>query len=188
MLVINEIAGNINDESWISRYNEMNRLSHVTTIMFTRLESERALLLKKLPESDEEIGINLKRGIVLHDGDILYYKTDEMMLVAGIEPEEMMVFEMVGELYEDTMFESVVRLGHAIGNQHWQIKVVEGKVYVPLTIDKNVMESVMQTHNIPGIKYRFMNTISSQIFNREYKDSFNTSHNHHSHNHLEKDS
>ncbi|MDE6792933.1 MAG: urease accessory protein UreE, partial [Muribaculaceae bacterium] len=46
-------------------------------------------------------------------------------------------------------------LGHAIGNQHWPAVVKGTKVYVPLTVDKKVMLSVMETHHIEGIKFEF---------------------------------
>ncbi|HJO55473.1 MAG TPA: hypothetical protein QF423_02265, partial [Candidatus Scalindua sp.] len=75
MLVINQVLGNINtDEKWKELYQVMRSENHVQTIMFTRKESERSRLYKKLPKFDEEIGINIKRGTILHDGDILYYE------------------------------------------------------------------------------------------------------------------
>ena len=46
--------------------------------------------------------------------------------------------------------------GHAIGNQHWPAVVKGTKVYVPLTVDKKVMLSVMETHHIEDITYRFI--------------------------------
>lgn len=48
-----------------------------------------------------------------------------------------------------------VELGHAIGNQHWPAVVKGTKVYVPLTVDRKVMLSVMETHNIDDIEYTF---------------------------------
>ena len=182
MLIINEILGNINtDGKWKKLYNIMNRDNHVHTIMITRLESERCRLFKRLPELNEEMGINLKRGMVLCDGDVLYYKRGEKMFVAKIEAEEMMVLHFVEKFHEDKMLELAVKLGHAIGNQHWQMKVVGGKIYVPIMIDKKVMESVMKTHNIPGVKYYFEEEVGEQILNGKYGLLQNTSHDHHQH-------
>ncbi len=48
-----------------------------------------------------------------------------------------------------------MELGHAIGNQLWPAVVKGTKVYVPLTVDKKVMLSVMETHNIDNITYEF---------------------------------
>ncbi|MEE9605772.1 MAG: hypothetical protein V3V70_09405 [Candidatus Scalindua sp.] len=184
MLIINKILGNIyTDVKWEELYNEVRYKDGVQTIMFTRKESERCRLYKKLPGFGEEIGINLKRGMVLHDGDVLYYKKSEKMLVVKIEAEEMMVLHFVEKFHEGKMLELAVKLGHAIGNQHWQMKVVGGKIYVPIMIDKKVMESVIKTHNIPGIKYYFEEEVGEQIFNEKYGLLQNTSHDNHQHKH-----
>ena len=184
MLIINEILGNINtDVKWEKLYSEPGYKDCVQTIMFTRKESERSRLYKKLPGFDEEIGINIKRGTILHDGDVLYYKKSENMFVVDIEPEEMMVLHFVEKFHEDKMLELAVKLGHAIGNQHWQMKVVGGKIYVPIMIDKKVMESVMKTHNIPGVKYYFEDEVGGQILNGKYGLLQNTSHDHDHHQH-----
>ena len=43
-----------------------------------------------------------------------------------------------------------VELGHALGNQHWPALVKGSLVYVPLTVDRKVMASVMNTHRFEG--------------------------------------
>src|SRR5262249_14600660 len=49
-----------------------------------------------------------------------------------------------------------VELGHAMGNQHWPALVKGDLVYVPLTVDRRVMASVMETHRFEGIRYEFV--------------------------------
>ena len=51
---------------------------------------------------------------------------------------------------------SAVKLGHALGNQHWPMVVMGGMVYVPVTTDSRVMGAVMDTHAIGGVNYIFM--------------------------------
>ena len=46
----------------------------------------------------------------------------------------------------ETLLRTAVELGHAIGNQHWPAVVKGTKVFVPLTVDRKVMASVMRTH------------------------------------------
>ena len=46
--------------------------------------------------------------------------------------------------------------GHAIGNQHWPAVVKGTRMYVPLTVDRKVMDSVMRTHAFPGIRHEFV--------------------------------
>jgi urease accessory protein len=49
-----------------------------------------------------------------------------------------------------------VELGHALGNQHWPALVKGNRVFVPLTVDRKVMSSVMNTHRFEGIAYEFV--------------------------------
>ncbi len=49
-----------------------------------------------------------------------------------------------------------VELGHALGNQHWPALVKGTRVFVPLTVDRKVMASVMNTHRFEGIRYEFV--------------------------------
>ena len=44
---------------------------------------------------------------------------------------------------------------HALGNQHWPALMKNGKIFVPLTVDKKVMQSVLDTHHFEGITYEF---------------------------------
>lgn len=169
MLIINEVLGNIiSDEKWKKLFTGMSHNNQVKTIMITHRESERSRFFKKIPEINEELGINLKRGTVLHNGDVLYYRVGEKMFVVRIEPEKVMVFHFVGKLNADELLKAAVKLGHAIGNQHWEMRVEGNKVIVPLTLDQKVMESVIKTHKIPGIRYDFEYT-EKQISNE--KDS-----------------
>ena len=55
----------------------------------------------------------------------------------------------------ETIIHISVELGHAIGNQHWPAVVKGTKVYIPLTVDKKVMDSVMRTHHIEGVAWSF---------------------------------
>ena len=55
----------------------------------------------------------------------------------------------------ETIISTAVELGHAIGNQHWPAVVRGVKVFVPMTVDRKVMQSVMNTHRIPHIAYSF---------------------------------
>lgn len=184
MLTVNEIVGNvINDKQWKKIYHQMRCDGKVQAILFSRLESERCRLLKKLPSLNEEMRIDLKRGRVLYPGDILHYKPGDTMFIANIEAEEMMVLQFVGKAAEDALFEIAVRLGHAIGNQHWQIKVVGKTVFVPVVLDRKVMESVMKTHNIPGIEYVFEEVGGEKISDESYKHCHGFPHDRKSHLH-----
>lgn len=47
-------------------------------------------------------------------------------------------------------------LGHALGNQHWAAVVKGTRVYVPLTVARAVMESVMKIHAFEHVTWTFV--------------------------------
>ena len=54
------------------------------------------------------------------------------------------------------MMQTCIELGHALGNQHWPAHVKGTRVFVPLTVDRKVMASVMNTHRFEDIHYEFV--------------------------------
>ena len=59
-------------------------------------------------------------------------------------------------LAPEAAMRTCIELGHAMGNQHWPALVKDTAVYVPLTVDRKVMASVMSTHHFEGIRYEFV--------------------------------
>ena len=154
MLLIEDILGNRQDAGWQERLAGL----HVDMLALDQWEAQKNRLRKKTV-AGVEIALALPRQSHLHDGDVLFY--DEAageVIVARITLKDVMVINLSDtealspELIARTCFE----LGHALGNQHWPAVVKEGRVYVPLTVDRKVMESVMRTHSFEHIHYSFM--------------------------------
>ena len=85
-------------------------------------------------------------------------KSDQTAVVAHIHLKDVLVIEMQALLNEapEVLMRTSVELGHAIGNQHWPAIVKGTQVFVPLSVDKKVMSSVMRTHAFEGITYEFV--------------------------------
>ena len=62
----------------------------------------------------------------------------------------------LAQLAPEMAMRTCVELGHAMGNQHWPALVKGNSVYVPLTVDRKVMDSVMNTHRFEDIRYEFV--------------------------------
>lgn len=109
-------------------------------------------------DDGKEYGVSLERNTRLHDGDILEYDPAERRITAvSIELSDVMVADL-SDLQSESIATAVrvaVELGHAIGNQHWPAVVKGLQVYIPLTVDRKVMRSVMQTHHLEGVNYEF---------------------------------
>src|SRR5258707_5729281 len=78
--------------------------------------------------------------------------------MANITMRDMMIVKLEGLALQppEAVVRICVELGHALGNQHWPAIVKGAKVFVPLTVDRKVMASVMKTHAFHGITYDFM--------------------------------
>lgn len=154
MKIYTEIIGNIyQSPEWGEKLKD-------ATIEYVYLDQWTAQKSRFLGKSDkgEEYPIALKRHSQIIDGDVIFFSPEEnKAVVLRIDLSPVLVIDMGALTQKDpeTMIRISVELGHAIGNQHWPAVVKGTKVYVPLTVDKKVMLSVMETHHIEGITYEF---------------------------------
>lgn len=108
--------------------------------------------------SGNEYPVALARHTHIVDGDVIDYDPEEKTaVILRLELSPVLVVDLAGiaDKDHDTIIRIALELGHAIGNQHWPAVVKGTKVYVPLTVDKKVMLSVLETHHIPGITFEF---------------------------------
>ena len=144
--------------------------------------------------SGSEYPIALARHSQIVDGDIVEYDpAANKAIVLKIELSPVLVVDLGG--IADKKPEEIIRisleLGHAIGNQHWPAVVKGTKVFVPLTVDKKVMLSVMETHHIEGITYDFQKGVevipylAPHEIRRLFGGAGHESHSHeHTHGHI----
>jgi len=156
MIVVEEILGNVGEDA---RLEELHRrweaTGQVETVELTPLEAQKGRL-RTVTDKGTPLGIRLGRGSALRDGDVLYLNESEArVIVARLKPEEELIITLNATISPAELLRVAVRLGHVLGNQHWPVKVEGTSVYVPVSVDKKVMETVLQTYNLPGIEYRF---------------------------------
>lgn len=154
MKVYSEVLGNMNrDAEWKSKLEN----SEIDYIFLDQWTAQKSRFLAK-GASGTEYPVALRRHTQVADGDIIDYNPETgKAVVLRIELSPVLVIDLgalAGKDHE-TIIRRSVELGHAIGNQHWPAVVKGTKVYVPLTVDKKVMLSVMETHNLEGISYEF---------------------------------
>lgn len=154
MKVYSEVIGNLNlSEDWKNKLED----AEIDYVFLDQWTAQKSRFLGK-GLSGEEYPIALARHTQIVDGDIVDYdpKTNKAV-VLKIELSPVLVVDLDGlkDLKQEEVIRISLELGHAIGNQHWPAVVKGTKVFVPLTVDKKVMMSVMETHHIEGIKYDF---------------------------------
>ena len=146
MNIYTEIIGNIyQDQTW----SEKLKNADIEKIYLDQWTAQKSRFLAK-GDKGNEYPIALKRHSQVINGDIIYYSPEEnKAVILQIDLSPVMVIDMSELTTKDpeTMIRRSVELGHAIGNQHWPAVVKGTQVYVPLTVDKKVMLSVMETHH-----------------------------------------
>jgi urease accessory protein len=154
MILVETILGNAGDPAWASRLADAT----VDTFALDHWEAQKNRLRKKTT-AGLEVAVSLDRGTFMQDGDVLLWDdAKRAAVVAKLSLRDVMVIHLdaLAQGPTDLAVRTCVELGHALGNQHWPALVKDGVVYVPLTVDRKVMASVMNTHRFEGIRYEFV--------------------------------
>ena len=154
MLIIESILGNIRDKQWQDRAGK----AKVDYLTLNQWDAQK-YRLRRTSEQGNDIAVSLPRNTFMQNGDVLAFdEASNTMTVAKINLRDVLIIEFKELLKKDQseLVRLCIEIGHALGNQHWPAVVKEGRVYVPLTVDRKVMESVMRTHSFEHIHYGFM--------------------------------
>ncbi|MDX5457729.1 urease accessory protein UreE [Micromonospora tulbaghiae] len=153
-MLVETVLGNVNEPAWTERLRE----AKVDDLVLDQWDAQKSRL-RRTTSLGTELALSLARGVRLRDGDVLAWDdATATAVVARIALGEVMVVHLDtlhGESM-DMVIRSAVELGHAIGNQHWPAVVKGTKMYVPLTVDRKVMDSVMRTHAFTGLTHEFI--------------------------------
>jgi urease accessory protein len=152
-MLIEDVLGNLDDPLWKERL----AAGRVDTLSLDQWEAQKNRL-RKLTDGGVEVALSLDRAVRMHDGDVLHWdEAGATAIVARIALGEVMVVDLGGVAGAEpaVLVRTAVELGHALGNQHWPAVVKESSVYVPLTVDRKVMDAVMRTHALAGVTHEF---------------------------------
>jgi urease accessory protein len=154
MILVSSIIGSTQDEHWKKEIEN----AVIDWLNLDQWQAQKNRLRAKT-EGGVEVAFSLERNVHLHDGDILHWDAAERRaIVARVELQDVLVIHLSELLPQgrEALARTCFELGHALGNQHWPAVVKGTDVYVPLTVDRNVMASVMKTHAFSGITYEFV--------------------------------
>ncbi|MBO4224154.1 urease accessory protein UreE [Bradyrhizobium neotropicale] len=154
MILIKTVLGNIGDPEWARRLSGAD----MDLIEIDQWEAQKSRF-RKTTAKGAEVAVSIDRGTHIHDGDVLLWNAQALSaLVARIELRDVMIvhLDVLTSFAPEMAMRTCVELGHAMGNQHWPALVKDNRVYVPLTVDRKVMTSVMNTHRFDGIRYEFV--------------------------------
>jgi urease accessory protein len=153
LLLIEKILGNASDPAWAAKI----AAGTIETLALDHWEAQKNRFRKKTA-SGVEVAVSLDRGAFLRDGDVLIWDDAAGRgVVAEISLRDVMIIHLdqLASQSSEIAMRTCVELGHALGNQHWPALVKGTRVFVPLTVDRKVMASVMNTHRFEAIHYEF---------------------------------
>ena len=154
MKVIETLLGNAEDPAWKVRLEN----ARVDVLSLDQWQAQKNRFRRKT-NGGIDLAISLERNIHLHDGDVLFWdNASRLAIITRIQLKDVMVIRLDGLLLQapNLLGRTCLELGHALGNQHWPAVVKGTSVYVPLTVNQQVMNSVMKTHAFEGITYEFV--------------------------------
>ena len=154
MIIVEAIVGNVADATWQARL----ATGTVDLLALDHWEGQKNRFRKR-SAAGTELAVSLDRGAFLHDGDILRWDEDSRTaIVARISLRDVMIVHVDGlaDAAPELVVRTCVELGHALGNQHWPALVKGTRVFVPLTVGRKVMSSVMNTHRFEHVRYEFV--------------------------------
>jgi urease accessory protein len=154
MILVESVLGSAADDVWRDRL----RAARVDVLRLDQAEAQKSRL-RKITSSDTEVAVSLDRGTQLRDGDVLFWdERGRVAIVAHVDLTDVMVIDLMPLIRRGTVesLATCFELGHALGNQHWAAVMKGLRVYVPLTVGRAVMESVMKTHSFEHVTWTFI--------------------------------
>jgi urease accessory protein len=154
VIVIETVLGNISNPEWANRLAS----SDVDVLEIDQWEAQKSRF-RKATAKGADVAVSVDRGTHIRDGDVLLWDARApSALVARLEVRDVLIVHLddLMHLAPEVAMRICVELGHAMGNQHWPALVKGSIVYVPLTVDRKVMASVMHTHHFEAIRYEFV--------------------------------
>lgn len=158
MKIFTETIGNIHTDGKLSEAVKGCNVEYLNLDQWTAQKSR--FMVKG--DKGTDCAVSLKRNKRIMDGDVLEYDSENgLATIAKVELSPVMVIDLSRLMNKDKrdVISACVELGHAIGNQHWPAVVKDTEVYIPLTVDRKVMESVMETHHFDDITCSFKNGV-----------------------------
>jgi urease accessory protein len=110
-------------------------------------------------DAGTDLGVLVGEG-ELRSGDVLFVD-DDRAAVLTFERRTAFVVDLPEPSGATTA--AAVEFGHRIGNQHWDVAVDDGAVYVPLEVEKHIVEDVLGPYLPAGATARY-ETVDAELF------------------------
>src|ERR1044072_7996937 len=116
------------------KFDTMSKKGAVEKVRISRMEGER-VRMRKVTDRGTDIALTLGAGTRLRHGDVLGHSGSSRMIIVDQEPEKVAVVSI-----KDTNDSRLlILLGHAIGNLHRPIRVIDQyKICFPIQAESEI--------------------------------------------------
>jgi len=189
---VDGIVGNIHTDPELAAKIESHEDAGTLERVVLETGDRRKSRLRVETDAGTDLGILVDQP-ELSAGDVLFVD-DGHAAVIEFEEIEAFVIELP-EATESTLL-AAVELGHRVGNQHWDVAVEAGTVYVPVEADKSIIESVLGEYLPAGAETHYEVVEAERFVDGETMDHGHGDHDHshgsgsdhdHSHDHADHD-
>ncbi len=146
---IDGVVGNVHADADLAALRDDHAANGTLERIVIDADNRRRSRFRATTDAGTDVGVVLDRPAV-SAGDVLSVD-EERMIVVAFEPREALAVELPKPTADAT--EAAVELGHRVGNQHWDLAVEDGIVYVPLEADRHIVERVV-ADVVPGSEVR----------------------------------
>ena len=133
---IDGIVGNVHADDDLAALYAGHESAGTLERVVIDADDRRRSRFRATTDAGTDVGVVVDKAAV-SAGDVLLVEDDRLIVVA-FEPRDALVVSLPDATAE--RLEAAVELGHRIGNQHWDLAIDDGDVYVPLEADLFVTE------------------------------------------------
>ena len=173
---VDGVLGNAREDPELANHREEHEERGTLERVVLAAGERKKSRLRTTTDAGTDLGVLVDEP-ALEAGDVLLCE-DERMVVVAFEPREALALELPDP--SPDVLAAAVSLGHRVGNQHWDLAVDEGIVYVPLEADRHIVERVV-LEGFPDARH-WIERVDAERFLTDGDESEH-GHTHHEHGH-----
>lgn len=130
MITISSTLGNIfHDDKWNEKFQKLSQTHNFETLKLSRTDLSKNRLRAKT-DKGTDVGIVLNAHSKIQNGDVLFSNQEKFILIQQ-NPEK--VISVTKKVKNEANFdETLVLIGHILGNRHRPIQIEDEKIIFPI--------------------------------------------------------
>ncbi len=156
---IDGVVGNRQDDPDLDERIDAHERAETLERVVIESEERKKSRLRVETDAGTDLGIVVGDD-ELRPGDVLFVEDDRAAIVA-FETREAFVVELPAPSVATTA--AAIEFGHRVGNQHWDVAIEDGAVYVPVEAERRILEDVLGPYLPAGATTRY-EEVDAELF------------------------